>query len=342
MLRPVVTWIGFGVPIWLIGCQLEADRDLPRKIATVLAVSMACLAVVTAAVYGGLLPEPSTGNFGSLRVIGGTELPFGRGLGSPIAFGYFGMLVALALPLLIQRILGLRVLLMGAGAAAGTSLAILGTAIVTISRGVWVTSATVMLLSAVLVLSKRLGRRFVPLAALAILAGFAFFSNPLSTLPAALNAIDPNTVSVRLESFMIAESLLSQDPLFGLGTVYVHDQIPAALAASGAPCQEACGIIHNRFIDVLTGTGLFGLLPFVWLWVLALASAWRLTHAREPLRAAQGIAYVAAVVGMAVQLQFFAGESLKAAAILMALIAAGATSRDAQAGLLASPIQTRP
>ncbi len=314
-LRPLLNWLGFamtylGIALW---CRKKVSI---RRTLVAWGVGMALLTAFTFLILFGVVQLPYVPPYGKVARVGKYVLPFPRLKATPFSFGYLGMLLSGVLPFMLvglsePRVLGPSRLALGVGCVF-----VIATALVTGSRSVWLSVAiTCVMVVWLLQLQNIRERRRLAWSVTGLVVPIVLtvlLWSPLYHLGQLLVESNSYTVEERLSLNRAALSTFSDHVVIGVGTTTLEREF-----------TETYGnVVHNKFIGLLASVGLVGFFPFVLLWLRHCYICWQVMETdADRWSIVMGAACLAGTIGMVAQLQFFGGESIKPAAVLMALAA---------------------
>jgi O-antigen ligase len=268
-----------------------ALRDRSEILLVLLGVAGAVILQGVLAIW--LTVGPSKLDFGILTASrGGTRV--GGTFNSPNALG--GYLV-LALPPMLGLAIGAprpASRMIGAAATAFGGLALL----LTSSRGAWVGTAAGITVA--LWIARR--RRWIGNASLGAFIGAAVVAGGLMAdrIVERLTAFDNAAALSRLPLMQLAWEMSLDHPVLGVGANNFATALPTYLTTAFS--QAWISTVHNKYLLVLSETGILGLVTFTWMLVAGLVLAYRGSQIRDPALAAISAGIATGISGMMIHM----------------------------------------
>jgi O-antigen ligase len=249
----------------------------------------------------------------------GISMPFNKTSAVPMSYGEFAIIVISAIPVLVYSAVKKLNIFSSTFSIFATSL-IFGAIFITQSRNSWLsTSVTISALFFLYI--KRRSLSFMKVNAIlivfsAIAMSIIIFNDIIIKFINGFigTGIYRDNVFNRLESFIIGIKLFLHNIFVGVGnsnienyTRFLHHRF-----------QEI--VLHNTFIDQLAGTGLFGFIPFLLLFIIALYQLLKISRSKNNQIAIYGRILLASFLGNLCALQFYRGFFSETLAVEFGLV----------------------
>ena len=291
----------FVVRLLLVGCVLEGALMLAARFVDMQAI-MGTLSLK-------FQIDSDAAREGILRV-GGT-------VGSPnTAAGYLAMVMVLAVSVIFAHFRGLKWLAIGAVALGGAAL------VYTYSRGGWLAFATGTI--ALCLIAMRGRRRSIAAPVLTIVV-LTLLSLPFySVICERLFGNDNGSAESRVPLMKLALRITEEHPVIGVGpnnfTVVMDRYLTAEFR------HAFLYVVHNKFLLVLSETGLAGLMAYLAFLIGAMRRGWRTWKAQDRTLSPLALGLTTAIGGHMVQMsvELFRGRPVQqllwvCAALLVAM-----------------------
>jgi putative inorganic carbon (HCO3(-)) transporter len=273
-----------------LASAIRTRADLGFLTAALMAsLAIESLLIIFSHVTGSAVNLPGTSQSHAVDVVSpGQGLRAGGTVGPPNTAGaYLSLLLAPALSVAVAP--GTRRLRQLAACAF-----VLGTIalILTFSRGGWIAFAVSMTVVAYAGWRRRLFRARVPIAlALVLVAVIVPFASGIS---ARLNKSDGGAAHSRVPLLHIAENVIRDHPLLGVGPNNFAVVLPdyATLDA-----KNFVYVVHNKYLLIWAESGIAALLAYLWFLGATLRRGLRCARAGDDAVALLGVGLFAAVLG---------------------------------------------
>jgi O-antigen ligase len=238
------------------------------------------------------------------RIYWGVSMPFHKTSAIPISYGELGIVAISAIPALLYSLRrDIRVFPPGISLVA--LMLIVLAVFISQSRNAWVSVAATVV--SVVLLYNRKGSNqllkvtFASSFIAAVAVSLVLFWNVFTKFIVGFISTDIYQANVfnRLHSYALGIQLFLSNIMIGSGSSNLAKHI------SFYKGEE--DVLHNAFIDQLAGTGLFGFIPFLLLFIIAFRHLMKVSRSQNQLIAMYGRILMSSFIGTVCALQFYRG-----------------------------------
>jgi O-antigen ligase len=298
---------GRGIFIVIMLTTYHVTQDLSRymRVLKLLMIGATILAAVTI-ISVIFHVNPFGAHMGKApRTFWGVSMPFQRGIGVPMSYGEYGIIMNAVLPIFLISLLQKHFLVRKSFAL--IAMAILFFAIfLTQSRNAWLSTFLMMsfLLMANVFKSGDVSLKGLRVTGVLLMVALLiiFTSEQLSFLYEGLAlGKSAHTFYGRMESNKLAIGLFLEHPLIGAG----HEEVTRVIESYRGVSMN----VHNAYMDQLASTGLMGFIPFACLIVFTFISMVNMIRSAPPpidlLALCLGASFVASMFALTAYKGFF-------------------------------------